>query len=174
MAVSLKDLAAEREARRGGRPATTQPPSTTKPFVSRTVPSMTQQKGLLSSHPSILMARSLGLVVVVLTVLLTCVFGGWRLPAFGTALSVALAKFSASWLHSVAPPMLREGPPPTQDQTKTASGIGIFSGQIFQAPLSCFELERKVDGVSNRSLLISSRFCSLLWRSSAPMAKRTV
>ena len=156
--VNLRALAKEREARQAAAAPSAGDGASSAPVRAAPVRTAGQGSGsraraaapqgsisraaLLRAHRSIRLARSLGLVLVVLGALVALLFGG-RLSAVLLAVAgVQLARGGGAWLHSVLPPMLQEGGgPPSAADVASASGCGLFSAEALAGPADCLTLE---------------------------------
>jgi len=94
---------------------------------------------LLSAHRSIRQAHAisllmiLGIVVLWLPIITYLLGTAWRYPALLFCGATYQARFGAAWVHSLVPPLLREGQPPKPDEVSQASP-GLFTLDAFQNP----------------------------------------
>ena len=130
-ASDLRALAKEREARNrtvsGAGVAT--PRATTTHSHSRAASQQSSPISLMSAHRSIRLARSLGLAVSVLGVVLVLVLGaGWRTGLVCLLGGVGLGRGGGALLHGLLPTMLVDtARPPTAAEMTAAAAVGLYS-----------------------------------------------
>jgi hypothetical protein len=138
-APALRELAKEREARRQASSTSGAAPAApaVRPFKPAGFASLgsaptsrsSAPSGLVplkSAHRSVRLARSLGLGVAMVAVLVPgLVFRSATWTALPLLAGLALARSGGPWLHGILPAMLLEGPPPAAPAV--ASGGALAS-----------------------------------------------
>ena len=125
--LDLAALAREREARRGARAASQNPPLP-RSWASQAPSRAPAASTLLSAHRSIRLARALGLAIAMFAAVLLLLGVGWRVGAIVFLGAIGFARAGAAFLHGALPPMLIEAgaKPPTDAEVASAASAGLF------------------------------------------------
>lgn len=146
--MDLKELAAEREARRKNRassPAAPMPnPWAASDAAARSRAGTAQGSALEKTHRSVRMAHSLGLVICFIGILfLVLLANRW----WGVCISFAgmvLARMGGPSVHGMIPALLQEGSTPTKSEVDAGALAGLFCLQGAMKPAASLATEWKV------------------------------
>lgn len=140
--AALRGLALARESRHRPAAASGLPPGGARPSGSLSPATASPAwTNLKSAHRSVQLARSLGLALVLLTLLVPgLLFRSLVFTLLPAAAGLALARSGGAWLHSVLPEMLRDGAAPAgtliaEDDVGRASPNATPHGGDASAPV---------------------------------------